>query len=384
MPTKPLKVVLLSDRFEVRGSCAYTLRLMRHLSEYNIEPTIISPNADAIATPLRETLSIRLYPHMRVPLWGKVVLGMIRQDMESDPPALIHVQSRRMQSCGAWLARRLGIPYIVTIHDYMPPREKLRLDRPYGRRVLAVSQSVKSELLEQAHLPPELITVIHAGVECPTDSELSPVLSADRTPVVGTAGPLEAVKGLPFFLGAAQRVLAERPNVQFLIAGAGPEEHNLRRLVRELNIVGSVTFVPNLYDFSTALEAMDIFCLPSLRQGLGTIMLDAMGRGIPVIATGVGGVFSVVSDNETGLVVPPSNSARLAERILELLEDPLRARALGSNGRELVKQEFSVERMVEETAELYHQIVEEAKSALPQKEKPKAKPKAKTKAASAL
>jgi glycosyltransferase involved in cell wall biosynthesis len=168
-------------------------------------------------------------------------------------------------------------------------------------------------------------------------------------------------------------VLASHPEVQFLIAGAGPEEENLRRLVRELNIVEAVTFVPNLYDFSTALEAMDIFCLPSLRQGLGTIMLDAMGRGIPVIATGVGGVYSVVSDGETGLVVPPSNSTRLAERILELLEDPLRARNLAANGRELVREEFNVERMVQETAELYREIVEEARRQLPTKDKPTVK-----------
>jgi len=362
MADKPLKVILLSDRFEVRGSCAYTLRLAQHLEDFGIEAEIICPNADVVAAPLRESLSIKLYPHMRVPLWGRVVMGTIRQDLEAQKPKLIHVQSRRIQSCGTWLARALGVPYMVTIHDYLSPRERLRLDRRLGRRVIAVSQSVKSELLEQARMPPELVTVIQAGVDVPRDAELAPVLSPDRLPVVGTAGPLEAVKGLPFFLGAAQRVLASIPHVQFLIAGAGPEEQNLRRLVRALGIVESVTFIPNLYDFSTALEAIDIFCLPSLRQGLGTIMLDAMGRAIPVIATGVGGVFSVVSDNETGLVVPPSNSARLAERILELLNDPLRARTLGANGRQIVKEEFSVERMVRETAELYREIVEETKS----------------------
>jgi glycosyltransferase involved in cell wall biosynthesis len=369
MIAKPLKVALLSDRFEVRGSCAYTLRLVRHLHAYGIEPSIICPNADLIAAPLRETLPIRVYPHLRVPVWGRVVLGMIRNDLERQPPDLIHVQSRRMQSHGAWLARELELPYILTVHDYLSPRERLRIDRTYGRRVVAVSQSVKSELLLQAHLSSELVTVIHAGVEIPSDEDLRPVLSPEKLPVVGTAGPLEAVKGLPFFLGAAQRVLAENPRVQFLIAGAGPEEQNLRRLVRELDIVEAVTFVPNLYDFSTALEAMDIFCLPSLRQGLGTIMLDAMGRGIPVIATGVGGVFSVVSDNETGLVVPPSNSARLAERILELLNDPLKARALGTKGRELVREEFGIERMVEETADLYREVVQEVKTPLVSKEK---------------
>lgn len=376
MPTPPLKVALLSDRFEVRGSCAYTLRLVKRLESFGIEPLIICPNADAIHASLRETIPIRLYPHMRMPLWGRVVMGTIRQDLERQKPQLIHVQSRWMQSRGAWLARALNVPYILTVHDYLPPRERLKLDPLYGRRVLAVSQSVKSELLEQVHLPPELVTVIHAGVEVPADDELTPVLSPGRLPVVGTAGPLEAVKGLPFFLGAAQRVLASNPRVQFLIAGAGPEEQNLRRLSRELGIVEAVTFVPNLYDFSTALEAIDIFCLPSLRQGLGTIMLDAMGRAIPVIATGVGGVFSVVSDNETGLVVPPSNSARLAERICELLDDPIRARTLGTAGRELVREEFSVERMVKETAEMYREIVEEAKSILPKPEP--AKPKKQT------
>lgn len=290
MAAKPLKVVLISDRFEVRGSCAYTLRLVKHLVDYGVEPSIICPNADLIPPTVRATMPLRVYPHLRVPVWGRVVLGMIRRDLEREPPDVIHVQSRRMQWYGIWLAHALGVPYILTVHDYLSYREKLRLDPVYGRRIVAVSESVKSELLKQVHLTPEIMTVIHAGVEIPSDSELRPVLAPDKLPVVGTAGPLEAVKGLPFFLGAAQRVLASNPNVQFLVAGAGPEEQNLRRLVRELNIVEAVTLVPNLYDFSTALGAMDIFCLPSLRQGLGTIMLDAMGRGIPVIATGVGGV----------------------------------------------------------------------------------------------
>lgn len=362
MAAKPLKVVLVSDRFEVRGSCAYTLRLVKRLKDYGIAPDIVCPNADLIPPAIRASLPIRIYPHMRVPIWGRVVLGMIRSDLEREPPDLIHIQSRRMQWYGVWLAHALDVPYIVTVHDYLSYREKLRLDPFYGRRMIAVSASVKSELLKQVHLTPELVSVIHAGVEIPSDSDLRPVLSPDKTPVVGTAGPLEAVKGLPFFLGAAQRVLASHPNVQFLIAGAGPEEQNLRRLVGELNIVEAVTFVPNLYDFSTALEAMDIFCLPSLRQGLGTVMLDAMGRGIPVIATGVGGVYTAISDNETGLVVPPSNSARLAERILELLSDPIRARTLGVKGREVVRDEFNVDRMVQQTAELYREVVDDAKS----------------------
>jgi glycosyltransferase involved in cell wall biosynthesis len=87
-------------------------------------------------------------------------------------------------------------------------------------------------------------------------------------------------------------------------------------------------------------------------------MLEAMAMGKPVIASAVGGIHSVIRDGETGLLVPPSRSGPIAEHILSLLHDPVRARAIGEAGRVFVKQEFRMETMVERTAELYHQILE--------------------------
>ena len=267
------------------------------------------------------------------------------------------------------MARRLRCPYVLTVHDYFGSRERFRFDRRQGRRIIAVSGSVKSELLERTDLPDEMVQVIHSGVAASVETESLPVLDPGHVPVVGTAGPLEAVKGLPFFLGAAQKVLARRPNVEFLVAGAGPEESNLRRLVRDLGITEHVTFVPNLLDFSTSLAAMDIYCLPSLRQGLGTIMLEAMAMAKPVIASGVGGVYSVVHDNETGLVIPPSDSQQLAEKILELLDDPVRARAIGEAARSMVQREFGVEKMVDGTARLYREVLRDKEEAQRRTEK---------------
>jgi glycosyltransferase involved in cell wall biosynthesis len=206
-------------------------------------------------------------------------------------------------------------------------------------------------------VPAGFVRVIPGGVDAPEVNDDAAVLQENRRPVVGTAGPLEATKGLPFFLGAAARVVREYPDCEFLISGAGPEEHNLRRLARSLDLAGQVTFVSNLYDFSTSIEAMDIFCLPSLQQGLGVTMLEAMARGKPVIATGVGGVDSIVTDGQTGLVVPPSDSERLSERIIDLLGNPALARRIGNAGREVVREQFRVDRMVARTAELYREIV---------------------------
>lgn len=356
---KLLKVVLLADRFEVRGSSAYTLRLARHLPELGCEVRIVCPDADAIESHQQAELPLCVYPRLMLPVWGRVVQRFLRDDLEDQPPDLIHVQSRSMLACGNWLARELNLPLLVTLHDYLQPRERLRLDTRWAQAVIAVSASVRSEVLNRCGLPEARVHLIHGGVEVPKSSQTNLVLPANRAPVVGAAGPLEAVKGLPFFLGAAGRVLQHRPDVQFLVAGAGPEEANLRRLARTLGLTENLTFVPKLYDYSQSLEATDIFCLPSLKQGLGTIMLEAMALGKPVIATGVGGVYSAIRDDHTGLVVPPSNSERLAERIIELLGDPVRARSIGEAGRRLVAEQFNVTQMVEQTADLYRSVLEE-------------------------
>lgn len=359
MADSQLSVLLFAGRFEVRGSSAYTLRLAQNLGDYDVSARVICSDARRVASSRRSELSIREYAHLNVPLWGRVVMGSVLKDASDDPPDLIHIQSRSVLAQGTWLSRRLERPFVLTVHDTLSPRERLRLDGTWGRRIIAVSQSVKSELLGRVNLSADQIPVIHSGVEASADVDAPPVLDPGHVPVVGTAGPLEAVKGLPFFLGAAQQVLATHRDVEFLVSGAGPEEANLRRLVRELGIRDYVTFIPNLSDFSQSLSAMDIFCLPSLKQGLGTIMLEAMALGKPVIATGVGGVYSVVHDNETGLVVPPGDSTRLAQRIVELLNDPVRARALGEAGRRVVQEQFNVADMVQCTADLYREVLAE-------------------------
>ena len=148
-----------------------------------------------------------------------------------------------------------------------------------------------------------------------------------------------------------------RSHVEFLIAGAGPEEGRLRRVARELEITEKVTFVPNVRGLTDAIAATDIFCLPSLQQGLGTTMLEAMALGRPVIASDVGGVSRVIRDCCNGLLVPPQNCSVLARNMLDLLDNPARARALGNQARKTVLSEYHAERMIQKTAEVYRDSI---------------------------
>ncbi len=353
-----LNVLLLAGHFEVRGSSAYSLRLAERLPDHGISARIVCSDAQQVQADRRARIALLEYRRMQTPIWGRVVMDWISDDLSDDVPDIIHIQSRKILRRANWLAKELKRPYVLTVHDSLQPREKLAIDPTWCRHVIAVSEPVRMELLKNQKLSHDTVSVIHSGVDLPAEFGNPPVLDPGHVPVIGTAGPLEAVKGLPFFLGAAQQVLARRESVEFLIAGAGPEERNLRRLARDLGIAKHVTFVTNLLDFSQSLSAMDVFCLPSLRQGLGTIMLEAMARGKAVIASGVGGVYSIVRNNETGLVVPPSNSQQLADRIMELLDDPARARAIGQRARTQVQNEFGVDGMVGQTADVYRKFAQ--------------------------
>jgi glycosyltransferase involved in cell wall biosynthesis len=351
-------VLLFAGRFSVRGSCAYTLRLAEYLPQRGFRTSVVCPDARMVDRDRRRELHIDELSQLDWPIWGKVVRNLLLRQLWPDPPDLIHVQSRSALSQGLWIARHLQRPMVLTVHDYLQPNERLVIDTHRCQRIIAVSDSVRDDLLQRTRLPDDLVTMIHSGVDRAATPDSLKIFAPDRVPVVGTAGPLEGVKGFPFFLGAAARVLATGREVQFLIAGAGPEESNLRRLAHELGINDKVTFVPNLLDFDDALAAMDVFVLPSLQQGIGTIMLDAMALGRPVIATRVGGVYCAVRDNETGLLVPPSNSEALAERIVELLDDRGKAQAIGNAARDLVNREFGVECMVDQTAALYREVLD--------------------------
>lgn len=348
---------MLMPGCEVRGSTVQALTLAHGLSARDYSATVLCPDASQVAAEKREGITFLERASVGWSMALPVVRRFLARELDHDPPTIIHVQHRRLLPLARWFSTRWRCPTVLSVHDYLNAGEPLPWDAAFPAAVVAVSESVRDELLSRASFRPECVHVIHSGVAVSEPDEPCQVLDPRHAPVIGTAGPLEAAKGLKFFLAAAPAVLREQPLAQFLIAGAGPEERNLRRLARELGVNSSVTFVPSLSDFSVSLDAMDVYVLPSLKQGLGTIMLEAMARAIPVIATSSGGVYSVVRDGSTGMLVPPSDSHSLAHRILDLLRDPLRARVIGENARDMVQREFPVARMIDETVSLYDRVL---------------------------
>lgn len=396
---KPLDVLILTDRFEVRGSSTQTLNLAEHMAQRGKSSCVTATNGEGSARNDRSSKtskskavssgdgeqeirvrvvcvdSSRLSEHQRAsirceairplgwPLFGRLARRYLLGAVFDSPPDLIHIQGLQMHSLGRWLARKLQKPYLLTLHRAIAPRDRLRLDPQFGRRILATSEPIRDSVLAGGRVPQELVALVRNGVVAPPASELPSILDYGRRAVIGTAGPLEAGQGLSRFLRAIPRILANGPaplaggnlSPEFLIAGAGPDERHLRKMARELGVQSKTTFVSNLFDFSESMTATDIFCLPVERPGMGVTLLQAMARGVAVIATDVGDVSQVIDHRKTGLIIPARDEDAIVSSVCSLLADVGKARAMAAEGRKLVCDRFPLNNMLDDVYRVYVQ-----------------------------
>jgi glycosyltransferase involved in cell wall biosynthesis len=197
------------------------------------------------------------------------------------------------------------------------------------------------------------LVVIHNGVDL---ARFAPVTngSSGRAPVtVATLANLRPEKGLRQLVEAAAVVAQKAPRARFVIWGDGPLRGELDALIRERGLTGAVQMPGPTRQPENALRGCDVFVLPSLSEASSNVVLEAMGTGLPVVATRVGGLPGLVEDESTGLLVPPDDVQALAQAIMRLLETPGLAASMGARGRVRALAEFSLERMSERVDTFY-------------------------------
>ena len=161
-------------------------------------------------------------------------------------------------------------------------------------------------------------------------------------PVIGVLARFRPEKDHRTFLRAARLVADRRPDARFLLVGDGPLQDELRALARALGLDGRVVFAGKRDDVMPLLTLLDLSVLPSANDCFPYAVLESMAMGLPVVATSVGALPDIVEEGVTGHLVPPRDPERLAERMLELLDGPERARALGAAGRRRVERNFGL------------------------------------------
>ncbi len=225
-------------------------------------------------------------------------------------------------------------------------------------RIICVSQSAKQSLLEVEGTNTRKIAVIPNGL----DTERFTVLKTEHIQKsdirrIGIVGRFSEEKGHYYFVEAAAKLIKSRENVEFVFIGDGPLRSSIEQKVRDHGLSKYSRFLGVRSDVGSLLQTLDVFVLPSLREGLPISLLEAQYFGVPSVATEVGGNAEIIKNGYNGLLVPPRDPDALAKAILKVLNDSELGKELSARGREVFSRKYSGERMAKTYLDLIQTIL---------------------------
>lgn len=343
---------LARDRYNVKVVCLY-------------DPHAIGAEIQAAGVPVID-LDMRGKMDLRAPY------RLFRLLQEGNVQVL-HAHLFHANLLAATIGRLARVPVIIATRHSVEigggHREWVnRLVRPLCDAVVAVSREVCEAEARCSSIDLDKLVMISSGVKGQIFEEVDQA-SMERLQslwkiqpescLVGTVGRFVEPKGYTYLLDALAKIQTQISDTKALLVGDGVLRQPMEDKARELGLSDTVVFTGTRRDVPGILALLDVFVMSSLWEGLPIALLEAMAAGLPVVATSVGGTPEVVVDGVTGLLVPPRDPDALAEAILTLLRDPGLRQRMGQAGRERVREQFSVEKMVKEIEGLYQRLLAE-------------------------
>ncbi|MEW6101643.1 MAG: glycosyltransferase family 4 protein [Candidatus Omnitrophota bacterium] len=363
-----MKILFLANHLNTGGITSYLFSLARGLKKKGHGIYLASSVGDLLGKFKEANIDFIPVPmKTKQELSPKIILSALRLKgiIKKEGIEVVHSQSRTTAVLGALLWRITGIIHISTCHGFFKRRLSRVIFPCWGRKVIAISEQVKGHLEKDFGVAEEKICLINNGID--TDrfknqdsgvkEEARKKLGLESALVVGIVARLSDVKGHIFLLTAMKEVLQSFPDTQLLIVGEGKMKERLLRLADDLGIRNHVVFLPRVDDAARILAAIDVFTMPSLEEGLGLALMEAMAQGLAVVGSSVGGIKTLIQDGYNGLLVKPKDARGLALKISQLLGDEAKRRYFGNNARNFILNNFSLDKMVSQTERVYEECL---------------------------
>ncbi len=310
----------------------------------------------------------------------------LRRVIRREAPDLVHTSLYMADQLGRLAALGTGVPVMSSLVNVSYGSTRSRLDpnlspwkmglvqaadavtaRLLTARFHAITKTAKAHAVEQLGIAPERVTVVERGRSRARFGEPTPERRqrarqalglADEDEVVLSVGRHYFQKGQRYLLEAGRLVARRRPRLRLLLAGIeGPMTPELEALAEEAPLRGGrVRFLGYREDVPDLLCAADVFAFPSLFEGLGGAMIEAMAMGVPVVASDIAPLREVSEGGSGALLVEPRSAGALAEGVERLLGDRAGALALGGRGREIFERRFRLEQVAERMVALYYDV----------------------------
>lgn len=359
----PYPIVVMLTSFDVGGTERQTVELVRRLDPTRFRVHLACFHVRGPLTrSVPDSVSIEGFPvrGFRRPDSVRQWLRFARWCREIDA-RLVHTCDLYSNLFGLTAAAMAGVPARIGSRREVLTGDKTRLQLTgqrvaYGRAhaIVANSGAAATQLLREG-VAASKIRLIPNGVQMLPERPERQRRSLRRLVMVAN---LRQEKGHDVLIDAAPQIFSSCPDAEICLAGSGPMADALAARARARGVGGRVQFLGHCEDVPSLLAQSDIFVLPSRSEALPNALIEAMAAGMPVVASRVGGIPEIVTDGQNGVLVEPGRPAALASAIVDLMDHPSAAVALGSAARSWVSRTYSFERMVSSTERVYMEEIE--------------------------
>ena len=294
---------------------------------------------------------------------------------------VFHVHGARANFVACFVMKKINIPTVTTVHsDYLLDFDQLvkkivftNLNKAALKRIpyyIAVSDNFKDMLTERGFRPNSIHTVYNGmdfslvpekATEKAEYAEKRGFAYDENKTYVGIAARFDAVKGVDVFIKAAGEVLKRKENVEFLIAGDGVDKEKLISLAKETGYEDKIRFLGFERDMYGFLNLIDINCLTSLCESFPYSMLEGAAMGKCMVASRVGGIPGLVVENETGMLFESGNYREMADKLIELIDNPALVKEMGENIKTRATTLFTNDNFARTHIEIYESIIDDYK-----------------------
>ncbi len=301
------------------------------------------------------------------------VVSKMRKVIKEHHIEFLHTHLFDADLCGFLAGKTTGVPIIVssvpsfTFLWKKKHQIRYKILSLFFDRFITISEAIGKFMVKNCKINPKKVTAVHSGFLDEFNCQIDKASVADMRKkyaltendlVIGIVARLDSRKGYFYLLDAVAKIIKDYPEVKLICAGGGDLQPELGAYSRKLGIDKRVIFTGTVEDIPSFLGLLDIFTLPSLDEGLGIVILEAMNSGLAVVASNVGGIPEMVDNDETGLLVEPANSDDLARGLITLIKDKDLRVKMGELAKERVKR-FSSDIMIQKLEKIYDFCIEE-------------------------
>lgn len=365
-----MKILLLTTHLNLGGIGVYTLNLAKYLKKSGLDVIVASSGGDLEDRFLAEDirlidLNIKTKAEFGLKMWK--ALPRLKKIVRDNKIDLVHSQTRVAQVLAHFLKKSTGMPYVTTCHGFFNYLKMGRKMLPaWGDRAIAISKSVQEHLVEDLGVREEDTELVYNGIEIDRFLDvdqgkkqfIADAFGLDSNKVIiGSVGRLSSVKGYKYLIEAFSQVVV-KSDAQLLLVGDGPERKALLKQIAKLGLRDRVFLDPGGRNMDGYLSLIDIFCLPSIHEGLGLSLMEAMAAGRACVASDVGGLSELIENGKDGVLVPSEDPIALRDAVLGLVDNPELREYYSRMAREKAIRNFSMEECAAKTIAVYRSVLE--------------------------